>query len=194
MRVHPRFWLALAAAGMMVSAGSLLAQGRGAAPAPMTLTSPAFTDGGTIPARYGCRAQPANVSPPLEWRGVPAGTKSLVLMLHDLDPRPQKGFQDFLHWMIWNIPTTTEALPEAVAPTATLGDGARQMVSAGRGGGPAIGYRSPCPPSGVHHYAFELFALDIAPNLPVSSTRADVTKAIDGHIIGHAVLVGLFSH
>ena len=161
---------------------------------PMKFSSAAFTDGGRIPDKFGCSAQPANVSPALQWTDVPSGAVSLALIMHDLDPRPQRGFDDFLHWMLWNIPPPTTQLPEGVPATAQLADGAMQYIAQGRGGGPGVGYRSPCPPAGTpHHYVFELFALDTKLDLPAAATRADVQKGIDGHILGHAVIVGLFS-
>jgi len=96
--------------------------------------------------------------------------------------------------MVWNIPPATSQLPEGVPATAQLTDGATQFIAQGRGGGPGIGYRSPCPPPGApHHYVFELFALDTKLELPATATRADVQKGIDGHILGHGVIVGLFA-
>ncbi len=203
MRVRWRHHLIVAGFLGAASVGTVLAQsaqgaaGRpGGAPAapPMKLTSPAFADAARIPEKFGCSAQPANVSPALQWSDVPAGSLSLTLILHDLEPRPAKGVEDFLHWMLWNIPATASQLPEGVAATPEQPDGTRQAVSQGRNGGPAIGFRSPCPPPPLpHHYVFELFALDTKLDVPPSGTRADVMKAMDGHVIGHAVLVGLFN-
>jgi Raf kinase inhibitor-like YbhB/YbcL family protein len=205
MRIGWRSELVLATVLGVAGVNAALAQGvqgaggrgpGGASPAapPMKLTSPAFTDASKIPDKYGCSAQPANVSPALQWSEVPAGTVSFTLILHDLEPRPARGVEDFLHWMVWNIPATTTQLVEGVAATPEQADGTRQMVSQGRNGGPAIGFRSPCPPPGPsHHYVFELFALDTKLDVPPAGTRADVMKAMDGHVIGHAVLIGLFN-
>jgi Raf kinase inhibitor-like YbhB/YbcL family protein len=185
--------VALAQGAPAPAAAAGRGQGAPAAP-PLKLTTAAFADGGRIPDKYGCSAQPVNVSVPLQWSDVPAATVTLALMMHDLDPRPAKGFDDFLHWMVFNIPPASRELPEGVPASADLADGSKQLISAGRGGGPGIGYRSPCPPAGApHHYVFELFALDTKLDVPASPTRADLVKAIDGHIIGHAVIVGLFS-
>ena len=169
-------------------------QGGGAAPsAPaMTLTSPAFPTGGKISEKYGCGAEPANVSPALAWSNVPEGTQSLALIMIDLDYRPQRGVQPFLHWMVWNIPPSTRLLPDGVPAKSPLGDGSIQFLAKGRGG--MVGYRSPCPPPGApHHYVFQLFALDAKLDLPATATRDDVEKAMASHVLGQGVIVGLFS-
>jgi Raf kinase inhibitor-like YbhB/YbcL family protein len=157
------------------------------------MTSTAFVDGATLPTPYTCSAKPAAVNPPLAWTNVPKDTASFAIILHDLEPRARKGIEDNLHWMIWNIPPTTTSLAEgSVSPaTAELSDGSRQSQP----GAPAPGYRGPCPPmnvSLVHHYTFELFALDQKVDVPTGASRNDLLKAMDGHIIGHAVLVSVF--
>ncbi len=168
---------------------------QGAPPTPpMKLTSTALKDSTPIPVKYTCSAQPSAVSPALQWTDVPKDTVSFALIFHDLEPRPQRHFDDNLHWMLWNIPATVTELPEGVTANAELPDGSRQLISQQAGNN--VGYRGPCPPQGVslpHHYVFDLFALDTKLDLPASAPRADVQKAIDGHIIGHAVLVGLFN-
>ncbi len=168
-------------------------QGGGAPAAPaMTLTSTAFQTGGKIPEKYGCSAQPANVSPPFAWSNVPDGTQSLALIMIDLDFRPQRGVQPFLHWMVWNIPASSKSLPEGVPAKSPLDDGTIQFLAKGRGG--MTGYRSPCPPPGApHHYVFQLFALDTKLDLPATATRDEVEKAMGGHVLGQGVIVGLFS-
>lgn len=177
------------------------AAGRGQGPqgppfVPMRLTSPAFTDSTTVPVKYTCLAQPApGVSPPLQWSDVPRDTASLVLIVHDLErQRNNRGFPDFLHWILWNIPPAAASLPESVGSAAELPDGTRQLLFQGRGGGPPNGYRNLCTPPNdpPHHFVFELFALDRRLELPAAPTRAEVEGAIDGHLLGHAVLVGLF--
>jgi Raf kinase inhibitor-like YbhB/YbcL family protein len=152
----------------------------------LTLTTPAFQDGGIIPNRF-TQADPKAVSPQLDWTNVPAGTVSFVLILHDPDvPR----IEDALHWMVINIPGTTKGLSENVPPTARLPDGTVQPKNtAGTAGyrGPGAGAQGP-----YHHYTFELFALDTKLDLGPEATRADVLKAIDGHLLGKGVLVGRF--
>jgi Raf kinase inhibitor-like YbhB/YbcL family protein len=164
-------------------------------PPPLRLTSAAVGDGVQIPAKYTCSAEQP-VSPALQWTNPPRGTQSFVLIVHDMEPRPRKGVDDILHWMVWDMPGTASQLPEAVlSNTADLPDGSHQTNgNAGQGG--ITGYRPPCPPQGVpvpHHYAFEIFALDQKLNLPENATRADVQKAMDGHIVGHSSIVALFN-
>jgi Raf kinase inhibitor-like YbhB/YbcL family protein len=157
------------------------------------LTSTAFVDSSGMASKFSCAAGDAAVSPPLAWANPPMGTVSFTLILHDLDPRPMRGINDILHWMVWNIPATTMMLAEGTpTASATLADGSLQ--SNGNAQGPNFGYRPPCPPPGQppHHYAFELFALDIKTELPATATRDEVTKAMDGHVLGHSVLMGLF--
>jgi Raf kinase inhibitor-like YbhB/YbcL family protein len=168
-------------------------QAGGTAPLPgaafMKLASPAFTDCSPIPVKYTCSAQPAAVSPELDWTDVPKGTVSFVLIVHDLDPHPNRGSEDVLHWIAWNIPGDATHLPEDVPAKPDLPDGTRQGKNV-RGD---IGFRGPCPPPGPpHHYTFELYALDTKLDLPTTAKRADVLNGMDGHIIGHGVLMGLF--
>lgn len=164
---------------------------------PMRLTSPAFADSATVPSKYACTADPPPaVSPALAWTNVPPATASLALIVHDVErQRNNRGFPDFLHWIVWNIPPSSAGLPEAVPAIAELPDGSRQMTFAGRGGAMSAGYRNLCTPAAdaPHHFIFELFALDVKLELPPTAARADVERAIDGHIIGHAVLVGRFA-
>jgi Raf kinase inhibitor-like YbhB/YbcL family protein len=195
----------MTAVAAVTSVGALAQQGGGgrgggpaAAPAPpMTLTSSAFKDSTPIPAKYGCSAQPSPVSPALSWTNVPQGTVSFALILHDMEPRPQRGITDNLHWMVWNIPPNATSLPEGVPAMAPLPDGTMQFIrTQGANPGTPIGYGAPCPPMNVplpHHYVFDLFALDTTLALPANAPRANVETAINGHIIGHAVLVGLFN-
>jgi Raf kinase inhibitor-like YbhB/YbcL family protein len=164
-------------------------RGRGPAGPPFSISSSALTDLQILPAKYGCAATPVNVSPPISWSNAPAATQSFALMLQDLEPRPMRGVQPFPHWWIWNIPATATSLPEGVANTAELPDGSRQTTS--QLAGATITYRSPCPPPPqVHHYVFDLFALDAKlDTLAAGASRDDLNKAMDGHVIGHAVMV-----
>lgn len=178
----------------LAAQGGQARQGGGGAPAapPMKLTSPAFATGSAIPQKFGCSAKPANVSPALQWTDLPAGTQSLALLMTDLDYRPQRGVQEFLHWMVWNIPASSKGLPEGVPAKSPLDDGAVQYLAKGRGG--MVGYRSPCPPPGApHHYVFTLFALDTKLDLPATATRDEVEKAMATHVLGQGVIVGLFT-
>ena len=155
----------------------------------LTITTPTFADGAEIPSKF-TQSDPNAVSPKLDWTHVPPNTVSFALILHDPDVALQHKTDDVLHWMIFNIPGTTTSLPEAVPATAQLPDGSIQAKNL-RGG---VGYMGPGAPAAGphHHYTFELFALDIKLDLGPDATRADVLKAIDGHILGKGVLVGRF--
>jgi Raf kinase inhibitor-like YbhB/YbcL family protein len=168
----------------------------GAPPPPMRLVSTDISDGKPIAGKFTCAAGPEAVSPALQWMQPPRGTESFALIVHDMEPRPRKGVDDILHWMVWNMPASANQLPEGVSSTsADLPDGSHQTNGfAGQNGN--FGYRPPCPPQDVpvaHHYAFEIFALDQKLDLPAAATRADLLKAMDGHIAGHAALVALFN-
>ena len=164
--------------------------GRGAVQT-MTLTSTAWADGGQIPAKYSQAGD--QVSPPLAWSNVPDAATSFVLLVHDLDAAAGNGTDDILQWMLWNIPAAARSLPEGVPQGSQLQDGTRQISASGPY------YRGPGAPSAgpAHHYAFELFALDAALDVPAvgaspPQTRAAVVAAMAGHIRGKGVLVGLF--
>jgi Raf kinase inhibitor-like YbhB/YbcL family protein len=165
-------------------------RGRGAIPV-MTLTTNAWPDGGQIPAKYTQAGEEA--SRPLTWSNVPEGVVSFVLIVHDLDAAAGNGADDLMHWMVWNIPGSANGLPERVPPGAQLPDGTRQISVTG----PT--YRDPgAAASGPpHHYAFELFALDIALDVPAvgaspQQTRAAVLTAMAGHVRAKGAYVGLF--
>jgi len=155
----------------------------------LTLTSTSFADGGEIPAKY-TQSVPQPISPQLAWTNVPAATLSFVLIMHDPDAAPQHKTDDVLHWLMFNIPATQRELPEAVPAVEKTTDGTVQCKNQGG----VIGYRGPGAPAAGphHHYTIELFALDTKLNLGSDATRADVLKAIDGHILAKAVLVGRF--
>jgi hypothetical protein len=162
----------------------------------MKLMSSDIADGKALAGKFTCSAGTEAISPGLQWMQPPRGTASFTLIVHDMEPRPRKGVDDILHWMVWNMPAGANSLPAGVSSaSADLPDGSHQTNgNAGQGG--IFGYRPPCPPQDVavpHHYAFELFALDQKLDLPATATRADVMKAMDGHIAGHAALVAPFN-
>lgn len=195
-------------------AGPAAQGGRGGAPpAPLKLMSPDLTDGTKLADKFGCAAGADAVSPAIQWSQPARDTVTLVLVVHDMEGHPRKGVDDILHWMVWNIPSTASGLPQGIS-TANyeLPDGSYQTngfvapapaAAGGRGGAggpgaaapaqpPNFGYRAPCPPQNVpvaHHYAFELFGVDMRLDLPPTATRADVMKAIDGHVTAHASIV-----
>jgi Raf kinase inhibitor-like YbhB/YbcL family protein len=159
-------------------------------PQPFTMTSTAFADGTDIPAKY--TQAGSQTSPSIAWTGAPAGTVSFVLHFHDLDVSRNHTTDDQLHWLVWNIPGTATGLPEGIPAGAQLQNGAYQISASGqfyRGpGAPATGPR--------HHYTLELYALDtkldVQSGADAFETRANLMKAIQGHILGKAVYAGLF--
>jgi len=165
-------------------------RGRGAIQV-MTLTSSAWPDGGAIPSKHAQTG--GELSPPLAWSHVPDGTQSFVLIAHDVDSAIGPGLDDVLQWMLWNIPASATSLPEGVPHDSQLADGTRQISATGpfyRGPGAAAA-------GPAHHYVFELYALDIAIDVPAvgaapAQTRAAVLAAMSGHVRGKAALVGLF--
>ena len=184
------------ALGMAFAAQSVRPQqaqgGRGGAPAPppLTLTSTSFADGTVIPDKY---TQLANqTSPALIWTNVPAGTVTFFLHMHDMELARNKTTDDQVHWVVWNIPGNVTSLPEGVPAGATLSNGAFQYSVNG------ASYRGPGAPANGprHHYVFELYALDakldVQPGTDAFAVRAELVKAIQGHILGKAVYLGLF--
>ena len=147
-------------------------------PTSLVLTSPAFADGDPIPREHTCRGE--DVSPPLAWRGVPAGTAVLVLFVDDPDGR------DWVHWSVLDVPGSDGGLPRGVAPTA---DPPQQ----GRNDFHRVGYGGPCPPSGNHHYRFTLYALaaplGLAGHPDGSAVRAALGRA---SVLAKVTLVGTF--
>jgi Raf kinase inhibitor-like YbhB/YbcL family protein len=154
-----------------------------------TLSTTAFEDGGVIPNKY-TQADPKYVSPALQWTNVPENTVSFVLTVRDPDGAPGKKLTDVLHWLIFNIPGTAHGLPEAIPAVPQLPDGSVQIKNT-RGD---VGFRGPGAGAAgpYHHYTFEIYAIDMKLSLGPDASRADVMSAIDGHILGKAVLMGRF--
>jgi Raf kinase inhibitor-like YbhB/YbcL family protein len=181
--------LLMAGAGGSVSARQAAP---GQTPAPpskpgFTLTG-AFDDGGILAAKY-THAVENPVSPRLEWTNVPENTVTFALIVHDLDVSVQKTPEDALHWLAFNIPGTARGLAEGVPATAQLPDGTIQSKVL-RG---MVGFIGPGAPAGpYHHYTFEIYALDTKLDLTSDATRADVLKAMDGHILAKAVTFARF--
>jgi hypothetical protein len=181
-----------AVAVLALAVGGALSQdkGKGKAPAPpgMALTSPDFEDGGIIPDKFTQVVQNAP-SPRLEWTNVPMNTQSFVLIMHDPDNALNKGTDDVLHWIMFNIPGTARSLAGGLPLDAKLPDGTIQAKGIRSVGymGPGNGAQNP-----YHHYTLELFALDDKLSLGPEATRAEIMKAMEGHTTGKAVLVGRF--
>jgi Raf kinase inhibitor-like YbhB/YbcL family protein len=153
---------------------------------PLTLTSAAFHHNGEIPLRYTCDGD--DISPPLSWSGVPAGAKSLVLIVDDPDaPDPQAPKTTWVHWVLYNIPSSASGLPEAVA-TKNLPPGTLEGINDWK----QSGYRGPCPPIGRHRYFHKLYALDtLLPNMN-RPTKGKIESAMQGHIVTQIEIVGTY--
>lgn len=195
------FVRALIAAGILTST-AVLAQAPAPTPAAvppppaMVLTVQGFADGSQIPVRFTQAAPGAapgeGTSPAMTWTNVPPGTQSFVINMRDLDVARNRTTEDQAHWVVWNIPPTATGMPEGVPKGSQLADGSFQISVTG----PV--YRGPgAPATGpMHHYMFELYALDIrldvAPTADAFESRANVMRAMQGHVIGKAVYGGLF--
>ncbi len=150
--------------------------------AQMKITSVAFGPGADIPKRYTCDGE--DVSPPLAWTGVPANTKSLALICDD----PDAPMGTWVHWVLFNLPASAKGLPEAVPAKPAIDKGGQQGINDFR----KTGYGGPCPPSGTHRYFFKLYALDSEPNLGPSTTKQQLLKAIEGHVLAEAQVMGKY--
>ncbi len=148
----------------------------------MQLTSPAFNEGEPIPTRYSCDGLDESV--PLVWTEPPAGTRSFALIMDD----PDAPMGTWVHWVLYNIPATTRELPAGVRADATLPDGSRH----GKNSWKRLGYGGPCPPRGTHRYFFKLYALDTLLDLAPGATKEELLKAMTGHILGQAELMGTY--
>lgn len=187
---------AISVASITLGLSLALAAQNGAAPPAMTLTIPGYPDGGHIPVKYSQAAPGVPVgegtSPAIHWANAPAGTQSFVLHMHDLDVTRNKTTDDQVHWVVWNIPPSVAGFPEGVPKGSQMPDGTYQISATG----PM--YRGPGAPANgpFHHYVIEFYALDskidVKPSADAFATRADVIKAIQGHILAKAVYTGLF--
>jgi len=150
----------------------------------MELTSSAFSPGAEIPAKYTCQGK--DISPPLSWSGLPAGTKSLALIIDDPDaPDPNAPKMTWVHWVLYNLPPDTTGLPEGVT---ALPAGTAEGVNDWR----KTGYGGPCPPIGRHRYFHKLYALDTVLIDLGRPTKALLEAAMDGHILGQVELIGTY--
>ena len=209
MRTHTyRAMRVLLAAAAVLIAGAALAQerqgqpggaggggrgaGRGPQTPPLLMTSSAWEDGGVIPDKYTQAAGATAPNPALSWSQVPMGTQSFVLIMNDPEPAiPAKSSRgDVTHWLVWNIPATSTGLPEGVMG-GDLPDGTKQQSLRSNGYmGPGAG------PGPYHHYTFTLYAVDTKIDVTASQnafdTRTALLNAMDGHVLGKAILVARF--
>lgn len=147
------------------------------------LTSTAFAPGGDIPKKFTCDGP--DVSPALAWDSAPAGTQSIALIVDD----PDAPVGTWVHWVLWDLPASARELAENVPKQEELPGGARQ----GRNDFRRIGYGGPCPPPGpAHRYFFKLYALNAKLGLKPGATKADVERAMAGHILAQAELMGRY--
>ncbi|MBI1920504.1 MAG: YbhB/YbcL family Raf kinase inhibitor-like protein [Geobacter sp.] len=143
----------------------------------LSITTTAFAQKGAIPSRYTCDG--GDMNPPLAIAGVPAGTKSLALVMDD--PDAPAGI--WVHWVVWNIPSETREIGERSVPAGAV----QGLNSWSR-----TGYGGPCPPSGTHRYFFKVYALDAMLNLKPLTTKAELEKAMAGHILAKGELMGTY--
>jgi Raf kinase inhibitor-like YbhB/YbcL family protein len=147
----------------------------------MRITSSAFAPNGTIPKQYTCSDK--DLAPPLSFEEIPSNTSSLALIVDD----PDAPAGTWVHWVVYNMPGTTTGIAEGAADlSGTVLQGVNDFKKRGYGG--------PCPPPGKpHRYFFKLYALDSAIDLPRGASKGDLEMAMDGHILGQAELIGLYS-
>jgi Raf kinase inhibitor-like YbhB/YbcL family protein len=142
-----------------------------------------FKDGTTIPDVYTCKGK--DISPSLSWKEIPAGTKSIALIMDD----PDAPGGTFVHWVLYNVPENTQKLPEGIQHDKTLPDGSMQGITDfGR-----TGYGGPCPPPGKpHRYYFKIYALDSKINLPPGALKKQLENEMSGHILAKGEIIGIY--
>lgn len=157
-----------------------------ASPATLTVTSTAFSPNGSIPVKYTCEGP--GVSPPLEVGGIPAGAKSVVLIVEDPDaPDPANPTRVVSHWVAYNIPPNTSRLAENVSKSGFPTEAAQGLNERN-----AVGYMGPCPPIGRHRYYFKVSALNTVLTGLNKPKKSDVEAAMKGHIVGTGELIGTY--
>ena len=150
----------------------------------MKISSTAFADNGEIPAVHTCEGR--DVAPPLQFGGVPAGAKSLALIVDDPDaPDPAAPKMTWVHWVVYDLAPATAGLPEGGALPAGARDGLNDWKR--------IGYGGPCPPVGRHRYFFKLYALDTTLSFAHPPVKHQLEQAMKGHVLAHAELVGTYA-
>lgn len=152
----------------------------------LKITSDAFENNGEIPIKYTCEGQ--DIAPRLSWEGIPEGAKSLVLIVDDPDaPDPNAPKMTWVHWVLYNIPPNSNGLPEGAA-SEDLPPGTKEGLNDWK----RTGYGGPCPPIGRHRYFHKLYALDVALEGLHKPTKEEVVKAMEGHILGQAEIIGTY--
>lgn len=152
----------------------------------LTLVSPSFEHQCDIPSRFTCEG--ADISPALQWSGIPQGTQTLALIVDDPDaPDPKNPRMTWVHWILYNIPASATELPEGLKP-AHLPSGTQEGLNDWK----RTGYGGPCPPIGKHRYFFKLYALDTELPVVKNITKSQLEKSMQGHILATAELIGLY--
>ena len=153
----------------------------------MQLKSTAFEHNGSIPKKHTCDGQ--DVSPHLTWSGLPAGTKSLTLIMDD----PDAPVGTWIHWVLYDLPANIPGLEEGLPKKDSPSNGAKHGLCWGVDEFDRVGYHGPCPPPGKpHQYFFKLYAVKESLQLPARATKPDVLKAMSGMILGQAELIGIY--
>jgi len=149
----------------------------------ISISTEGFKDGGTIPDIYTCKGK--DISPSLSWKGIPAQTKSIALIMDD----PDAPGGTFVHWVLYNVPAGSQKLPEGMPHDKILADGSMQsMTDFGR-----TGYGGPCPPPGKpHRYYFKIYALDSKITLAPGASKKQLENAMTGHILAKGELMGTY--
>jgi Raf kinase inhibitor-like YbhB/YbcL family protein len=173
----------IALALALCAASGLARQSGGGVMSALKVSTPAFAPGGEIPAQYTCKG--TDQSPPFAWSGAPAKTAAFALIMDD----PDAPSGTWVHWVVWNVPSSLNSMPQGVPRTERLDNGAIQ----GRNSFHKIGYNGPCPPAGAtHHYVIRLFALDGNLDLAPGANRSQLDAAMNGHVLAQAEYMGTF--
>ena len=143
----------------------------------MEISSPVFKNGESLPKKYTCEGE--NVNPPLNFSNVPASAESLVLIVED----PDAMAKPWVHWLVFNIPPGTEKFEEGALA---------EYAVEGLCNGNTFGYEGPCPPEGLHHYYFYLYALDIKLHISPATDRKAILPVMKGHVLAEAQLMGVY--
>jgi Raf kinase inhibitor-like YbhB/YbcL family protein len=152
----------------------------------LKISSSAFQPGGSIPSKYTCEDR--DISPPLAWSGAAANTKTFALIVDDPDaPDPAKPQRVYVHWVVYNLPATTTSLAENASKKGMLKGGVQGKNDWGN-----AEYGGPCPPIGRHRYFFKLYALDTELTGLSSPTKADVDRAMKGHVVDSGEVIGTY--
>jgi Raf kinase inhibitor-like YbhB/YbcL family protein len=170
-------------ASFPIGRSSTVSADQGSSLGGFSVRAEAFNPGADIPRKFSC--QGSDISPALVWTDPPAATQSLVLIVDD----PDASAGTWVHWVLYDLPSSTRRLSEALRPTAEVAGGGRQ----GANDFGKTGYGGPCPPPGKpHRYFFKLYALDSKLNLKAGATKPDVEEAMKGHVLAKAEVMGRY--